>query len=915
MKLSHYEWDPDLDLIAEGGFAEVFKAKDLNTENRFVALKIYKESVSRGTIGNTSQKKYSLEHEFAKVDGLSHTNLISYYGLDYLHHKDALGRTASYPVLIMEFAGEGTLKNLMEQKLSDLVNEKIIKEILQAVSYLHKQGIIHRDLKPDNILFAKDRTGKKVVKVTDFGISQDIISNKTLEETFTEGVGTPLFMSPEQFYKKKFGLNGEISERTDIWALGVIFYKMLTGKSPFGGNGRDFEIIREDIINKEPDYDNISDRFIPILKKCLQKNAKDRFETVSDIIASFNEADKTSDLTIPIYDSPTPPTIIKHKNWKIAILILLIISISFGGYYVYKTSRIKSLLTSGWNFYKEGKFKDAYEAYLKASDYESGEAYYFLSRFNEYGYGTDISHDKAKEFTSKAINEGYEMANFQFGWAFQYGLGVDKDTIKAINYIKKAHGSIKKLSEKGIAEAQNIYGLMHFFGFDTKKDTKEAKKYYTKAAKQGHPAAIENLAYLNRIEEKYEEAFIEYEKCMKINRYSCYRGMADMYRFGLYKDKDTIKAFDLYTTAANNKDLESQYLLGNFYLNGIMVQKRDEVKAIGWYTKAAERGHLNAQNELGSIYYNKKNYAEAKKWYRKAADNGNNFAMYNLGLIYYGGLVENKDFEEAKKWFLLAANKDHGPSQNKIAVMYENGEGYEKNLDEAKKWYLMSANNNNELSQYAMGSFSYNTKDYVTASQWYRKSADQGHSLSQYMLGSMNEFGNGVPENINKAKELYELSSNQNYSKAQYALAQLYYNGKGVQTDKIKAKELYLKSANQGNSDAQYVMGYLYYNSNNFYSAKEMYEKSANQGNMSALNNLGVMYDNGKGVSKNEKKAFECYKKSAEAGDAFGKYNVALYYYYGKGGNYINKPLAKTWLQKSCNDGNNNACNFMSNNY
>ena len=61
MTLSHYQWDPEKDLIAEGGFAEVFRAKDLNAEGRYVALKIYKEAVSRGTSGSTGQKKYSLE--------------------------------------------------------------------------------------------------------------------------------------------------------------------------------------------------------------------------------------------------------------------------------------------------------------------------------------------------------------------------------------------------------------------------------------------------------------------------------------------------------------------------------------------------------------------------------------------------------------------------------------------------------------------------------------------------------------------------------------------------------------------------------------------------------------------------------------------------------------------------------------
>lgn len=106
MKLSHYQWDPEKDLIAEGGFAEVFRAKDLNAEGRYVALKIYKEAVSRGTSGSTGQKKYSLEQEFSKIDGLSHTHLITYYGLEYITHTNAMGRNVNYPVLIMEYAGK-----------------------------------------------------------------------------------------------------------------------------------------------------------------------------------------------------------------------------------------------------------------------------------------------------------------------------------------------------------------------------------------------------------------------------------------------------------------------------------------------------------------------------------------------------------------------------------------------------------------------------------------------------------------------------------------------------------------------------------------------------------------------------------------------------------------------------------------
>ena len=92
MRLGNYEWDPEADLIAEGAFAEVFRARDTNTASRTVALKIYKEAVAKGTSGSSGQKKYTLEKEFQKVDGLSHTNIITYYGLDYIRRDPGAGR-------------------------------------------------------------------------------------------------------------------------------------------------------------------------------------------------------------------------------------------------------------------------------------------------------------------------------------------------------------------------------------------------------------------------------------------------------------------------------------------------------------------------------------------------------------------------------------------------------------------------------------------------------------------------------------------------------------------------------------------------------------------------------------------------------------------------------------------------------
>ena len=176
MKLNQYEWDPEKDKLGEGTFAEVIKAKDINA-NRFVALKIYKTSVKGNTSGSTEQSKYSLEQEFQNIEAVSHTNIITYHGLNYIKHTDAMGREGSYPVIIMEYANQGTLTQFLKTNPQKIISNKLIKDIIKGIGHLHEEGIIHRDLKPGNILVSKNKRGVYTAKITDFGISKDTLSS------------------------------------------------------------------------------------------------------------------------------------------------------------------------------------------------------------------------------------------------------------------------------------------------------------------------------------------------------------------------------------------------------------------------------------------------------------------------------------------------------------------------------------------------------------------------------------------------------------------------------------------------------------------------------------------------------------------------------------------------------------------
>ncbi|HTD40113.1 MAG TPA: hypothetical protein VK671_05795, partial [Mucilaginibacter sp.] len=84
MKLNQYEWDPESDVLGNGAFAEVFKAKDNN--GHYAALKIYREAIIKGSTGGGFQSKYTLEEEYKKGELLAHTNVIRYLNLDYIVH-------------------------------------------------------------------------------------------------------------------------------------------------------------------------------------------------------------------------------------------------------------------------------------------------------------------------------------------------------------------------------------------------------------------------------------------------------------------------------------------------------------------------------------------------------------------------------------------------------------------------------------------------------------------------------------------------------------------------------------------------------------------------------------------------------------------------------------------------------------
>ncbi len=184
---TRYTYNTRTDKLGGGAFGTVYKAYD-NVLDKYVAIKISEVK----TIGG---KEFSLMDEFNAIKGLSdHTNIAKYEQLFSFDQPNGV-----FDFAIIQFYPDGNLKDLIKnEKLTQTEKEKIAKQILEGLSFLHHHKVVHRDMKPSNILIHK-REGKNYIpKIADFGLSKKADPNAKSRFTNSFGGGTLEYSSPEQ---------------------------------------------------------------------------------------------------------------------------------------------------------------------------------------------------------------------------------------------------------------------------------------------------------------------------------------------------------------------------------------------------------------------------------------------------------------------------------------------------------------------------------------------------------------------------------------------------------------------------------------------------------------------------------------------------------------------------------------------
>jgi serine/threonine protein kinase len=255
--------------LGRGGMGEVFLARDI-TLDRKVALKV----LSRELV-NDEQHLQRFQREARSLAGLAHPNIVTLFAVEEVEGQH---------VLSMEYVDGATLRQLVAP--GGLPVERFLEiavALSDAVAAAHERGVTHRDLKPENVML----TASGHVKVLDFGLAKALpaarASSAEAADLLTrEGVllGTLPYMSPEQIDGR------EVDHRADIFALGIIFYEMLTGDRPFKGDTS--ARLLASILTDNPPSVLTARRDLPeelhrIVRICLQKEPGHRFQSAVDV--------------------------------------------------------------------------------------------------------------------------------------------------------------------------------------------------------------------------------------------------------------------------------------------------------------------------------------------------------------------------------------------------------------------------------------------------------------------------------------------------------------------------------------------------------------------------------------------------------------------------------------------------------
>ena len=597
------------DMIGSGGFAEVYKARDLRLK-RDLAVKVL-----RPDLGLSPDLLQRFRREAETIAALRHPNIVPVYDV---------GEAEGLAYIIMPMVKGESLRAILDRDGAMPIAEvrRILREAASGLADAHDAGVVHRDLKPENIMLeGKD----KRVLLMDFGIAK-IVGAVTGDEAdpaealTTTGIiiGTPQYMSPEQACGDK-----TIDARTDQYSLAVVGYRMLSGVLPFEGESTRAVLYKQLVADASPITDKVPDLPAPFanaIQRAMAKEPAERFESMREFGAML-DADTTM---APL---PAAGKAASRKTSPLAVVLLLVV-VGLAGLIWYSMRTDAGLATDA--VATDAALPPAPVASAVAAPPAPDPVAGAITAptaapLVKGGKGTvppgaaTPSPKGAKGVKPGPIGPaaaGAAVAAPSCGRAADAG---DWATAAA---------ACTKEAESGNATSQRILGTMYDKGNGVTQDPAQAVSWYRRAA-------------ATDVESKYLLS-----KMIEVGR-------------GTARNEEEANA--LLREAAAGGLLKAQQTLAFRLETGAGV-KKNEAEAVLWYRRAAERGDGGSMEKLAEFLAKgrgtPKNETEALDWYQKAAEKGSGDAAWQAAQMYFKGRGTAKDEAQGMEWLKKAVDKN-----------------------------------------------------------------------------------------------------------------------------------------------------------------------------------------------------------------------------------------------------------------
>ncbi|GBC08662.1 hypothetical protein RclHR1_00830013 [Rhizophagus clarus] len=580
-------------------------------------------------------------------------------------------------------------------------------------------------------------------------------------------------------------------------------------------------------------------------------------------------------------------------------------------------------------------YNKAIESGCMAAKYNLGQCY-------QYGNGVEKDERKAFEYYKNSASQGHFFAQFQLSECYYKGIGTEVNKRKAFELYKETaekghYWGYKMLVDRyqnrnGIEKDERMFELYKeavekgydWIKYDLTKsyqnrkvveiDEAKVNELYKEVTDKGYRCTYNRLDYCyqnGRGGGKNERKIFEMCKEAAKKGYDWAKcDLADCYQNGKGVEKDERKALKLYKEAAEKGYRWAHNKLAYYYQNGIVGMEKNERKVFELHKEAVKKGYDWAKCDIAECYQNgkgvKRDKRKAFELYKETAKYGYIWAYNRLGDCYKNGIGVEKDESKAfelykevsekgdswpymNKYYKKSINQECLYAQFQLGLCYDKGIGIEINKIKAFELYNVTAEKQDKDAQNNLGYLYMKgevpEKDPKKAVYWLQKAIENGNTLAYDNLAICYELGIGMDKDKAKAFELYEKSAEKGNINAKFHLGYCYVNGIGTKINKKKGFELYNEAAEKGSISGLDLFKSIYEDEeeivNDLIEINYWYQKSAKRDNKLALYKLGEIFELGRGVNKNEARAFDYYKQAAEKGCINGKYKVGNYFFNG----------------------------------